>query len=58
MLTALFRQCCSSPKGDIARYTASDLAFVAARNITYVPAVLVDGDPILLERPPKSMRSV
>jgi hypothetical protein len=35
-----------------------EIAFVAATNIAYVPALLVDGDPVVLERPPKPMRSV
>jgi hypothetical protein len=34
-----------------------EIAFVPVSNIAYVPAVLVDGDPLLLERPPKPMRS-
>ena len=35
-----------------------EIAFVPASNIAYVPAVLVDGDPIVLDRPPKPMRSI
>jgi hypothetical protein len=35
-----------------------EIAFVPASNIAYVPAVLVGGDPIVLERPPKPMRSI
>ena len=35
-----------------------EIAFVPASNIAYVPAVLVDGDPIVLERPPKPMWSI
>jgi len=35
-----------------------EIAFIPASNITCVPAFLVDGDPVVLERPPKPMRSV
>jgi hypothetical protein len=35
-----------------------EIAFVYIANTNYVPAALAEGDPILLERPPKAMLSV
>jgi hypothetical protein len=35
-----------------------EIAFVYVANTDYVPAALAEGEPILLERPPKAMLSV
>jgi len=35
-----------------------EMAFVYVANTDYVPAALAEGEPILLERPPKAMLSV